>query len=185
MDISRYRRILMHDPPWKCILELLEPSNILSHHLPGSDVRHELGAFQGDPLRGVQSLKKEVKTYALIQYYANQSVSDARTKKDMETRIGWRNIDGQGSTLCNITHSEVEWGFPKPNNIISREQFCSIFYNFDIHRCLGIRLLRLHASLSLNKKSKEKGGKVKGYRNKHECLKKDECFGRLKTSSRM
>ncbi len=59
----------------------------LSHHLPGSDVRHGLGAFQGDPLRGVQSMKKEVKTYALIQYYANQSVSDARTKKDMETRI--------------------------------------------------------------------------------------------------
>jgi len=45
--------------------------------------------------------------------------------------------------------------------------------------------LRLHASLSSNKKSKEKGGKVKGYRNKHECLKKDECVGRLKTSSRM
>ena len=39
----------------------------LSHHLPGSDVRHGLGAFQGDPLCGVQSLKKGVKTYALIQ----------------------------------------------------------------------------------------------------------------------
>ncbi len=42
---------------------------------------------------------------------ANQSVSDARTKKDMETRIETmtvKNIDGQGSTLCNITHSEAE-----------------------------------------------------------------------------
>lgn len=63
-------------------------------------------------------------------FMANQSVSDARTKKDMETRIETmtvKNIDGQGSTLCNITHSEAEWGFRKPNHIISREQFCLIF----------------------------------------------------------
>jgi len=39
----------------------------LSHYLPGSDVRHGLGAFQGGPLCGVQSLKKGVKMYALLQ----------------------------------------------------------------------------------------------------------------------
>lgn len=68
---------------------------------------------------------------------ANQSVTDARTKMDTETRIETitaNNINGHESTRCNATHSEVGLESPEPNHIVSLYQFCATLHSTSIPR---------------------------------------------------
>ena len=174
MDISRYRRILMHDPPWKCILELLEPSNIVPS--PSGKRRTPwTWCISGRPLAWCTIYEKR------SQDVCSDTVlcQSKREWRKNEERYGDENRDDDGTSmvkglLCvTLLTARLNEVFPSLYLVNNSAQFSIV---------PAFVFLRLHASLSSNKKSKEEGGKVKGYRNKHECLKKDECFGRLKNT---